>query len=116
MINDGADSILESFISRRWTRALIPVQIQAARARYGEIDVEKEKLINGLYSDLDLIVRRLRHDNKKLREVSECFTDMKSKYGVDNYIANSAEDKVEALRECYGVDAPDEPAVLLRNT
>ncbi|KAJ9565600.1 hypothetical protein OSB04_001566 [Centaurea solstitialis] len=46
LMNDGVDKIPEGFISRRWTRALIPVQVQAARARYGEIDVEKQTLIN----------------------------------------------------------------------
>ncbi|KAJ9552585.1 hypothetical protein OSB04_016630 [Centaurea solstitialis] len=40
LLNDGVEKIPTAYISRRWIRALIPVQIQAAKARYGEIDVE----------------------------------------------------------------------------
>ena len=39
-------------------------------ARYGEVDVEKERLINDAYLELDIMVNRLRNDKKKLTAVS----------------------------------------------
>ncbi|KAJ9557701.1 LOW QUALITY PROTEIN: hypothetical protein OSB04_012315 [Centaurea solstitialis] len=48
--------------------ALVWVQIQLARARYGEIDVEKESLISGLYIDVDMLVSRLKNDKRNLCE------------------------------------------------
>ncbi|KAJ9556121.1 hypothetical protein OSB04_010735 [Centaurea solstitialis] len=96
LINDGIHTIPDSFISRRWTRALVPVQIEAARIRYGEIDVEKEQLINGMHANIDLIISRLRNDKAKSHEASEDVVGLKKK----------------ALKECYGVDAPAEPDVL----
>ncbi|KAJ9566026.1 hypothetical protein OSB04_001992 [Centaurea solstitialis] len=112
LMNDGVDKIPESFICRRWTRALVPVQVQAARARYGEIDVEKESLINGMYADMDLIVSSVRNDKKTLREASDAVTELKVKYGGCIFSNNPAKDRAEALQECYGVDAPEDPDVL----
>ncbi|KAJ9551304.1 hypothetical protein OSB04_015349 [Centaurea solstitialis] len=111
LMNDGVDKIPEGFISRRWTRALIPVQLQAARARYGEIDVEKETLINGMYADMDLIVSSVRNDKKTLREASDSVTELRVKYGASMFSNNPAKDRAEALKDCYG-DAPEDPEVM----
>ncbi|KAJ9536130.1 hypothetical protein OSB04_un000693 [Centaurea solstitialis] len=111
LMNDGVDKIPEGFISRRWTSALIPVQLQAARARYGEIDVEKETLINGMYADIDLIVSSVRNDRKTLREASDSVTELRVKYGACVFSNNPAKDRAEALKDCYG-DAPEDPEVM----
>ncbi|KAJ9565625.1 hypothetical protein OSB04_001591 [Centaurea solstitialis] len=112
LMNDGVDKIPEGFISRRWTRALIPLQLQAARARYGEIDVEKETLINGMYADMDLIVSSVRNDKKTLREASDSVAGLRVKYGACIFSNNPAKDRAEALKDCYG-DAPEDPEVML---
>ena len=65
-----------------------------------------------MYADIDLIVSRLRNDKSKLREVSHCVGDLMNKYGVDNFSRNPTKDKAEALKECYGIDAPKDPVVL----
>ncbi|KAJ9557719.1 hypothetical protein OSB04_012333 [Centaurea solstitialis] len=48
--------------------ALVWVQIHLARACYGEIDLEKESLISGLYIDVDMLVSRLKNDKHNLCE------------------------------------------------
>ncbi|KAJ9556444.1 hypothetical protein OSB04_011058 [Centaurea solstitialis] len=112
LMNDGIDKIPEHFICKRWTRALIHVQVQAARARYGEVDMEKESLINVIYADFDLIVSRVRSEMNSLREVSETLATMKVKYGASFFANNPAKDKAEALKECYGMDAPADPEIM----
>ncbi|KAJ9541390.1 LOW QUALITY PROTEIN: hypothetical protein OSB04_027896, partial [Centaurea solstitialis] len=112
LMNDGVDRILEHFICKQWTRAFIPVQVQAARARYGEVDMEKESLINVMYADFDLILSRIRNEMNTLREVSETLSTMKVKYGASFFANNPAKDKAEALKECYGMDAPVDPEIM----
>ncbi|KAJ9566058.1 hypothetical protein OSB04_002024 [Centaurea solstitialis] len=112
LMNDGIDKIPDHFICKRWTRALIPVQVQAAKARYGEVDMEKESLINVMYADFDLIVSRVRSEMNSLREVSETLATMKAKYGASFFANNPAKDKAEALKECHGMDAPVDPEIM----
>ncbi|KAJ9543617.1 hypothetical protein OSB04_023324 [Centaurea solstitialis] len=104
-------NLMTRFRTRRWTRALIPVQLQAARARYGEIDVEKETLINGMYANMDLIVSSVRNDKNTLREASNSVTELRVKYGACIFSNNPAKDRAEALKDCYG-DAPEDPEVM----
>ncbi|KAJ9541541.1 hypothetical protein OSB04_028047 [Centaurea solstitialis] len=95
LMNDGVDKILESFICKRWTRALIP----EVKAPYGEIDVEKESLINGMYVDMDLIVNRVRNDKKTLREAFDSIAELKVKYKAEEQGRSTSDsiDDVEVL-------------------
>ncbi|KAJ9560785.1 hypothetical protein OSB04_005945 [Centaurea solstitialis] len=112
LLNNGDNKIPNAYIVRRWTRALVPVQVQAAKSRYGEIDIEKEASINGLYSDIDVIVSCVRNDKRAFQEVREAVGELKKKYGAVHYFGNTAKDRAEALRECYGVDPPKHPALM----
>ncbi|KAJ9556340.1 LOW QUALITY PROTEIN: hypothetical protein OSB04_010954, partial [Centaurea solstitialis] len=108
LMND--DKIPEHFICKRWTRALIPVQVQAARARYGEVDMEKESLINVMYADFDLISCKKR--NEYVCKVLETLSTMKVKYGASFFANNPVKDKAEAIKECYGMDASADPEIM----
>lgn len=45
LINDECDCLPEEYIMRRWRRDLIPPQWLPARARYGEMNVEQERVM-----------------------------------------------------------------------
>ncbi|XP_024964420.1 protein FAR1-RELATED SEQUENCE 5-like [Cynara cardunculus var. scolymus] len=66
LINDEVEFIPDRYVLRRWKRQLVPVQIQSARVRYGEVDAEKDKCIIDVYSKVDKIISIARNDKSIL--------------------------------------------------
>jgi len=112
LINDDAGYIPDKFILRHWTGALVPVELQAARARYGEVDSEKDAIINSLYNQLDIIVNRSRDDKAKLLRCGDELKHLMEKVGGNELAMSSAKEKADAFRDCYGVDQPEDDDVL----
>ncbi|KVH93688.1 Zinc finger, SWIM-type [Cynara cardunculus var. scolymus] len=71
MLNSEVQSIPEKYILPRWRRELVPVELLPARVRYGEMDDEKQALINQAISMFDLIIGCVRNDKGSLTKFVE---------------------------------------------
>ncbi|KAJ9545341.1 hypothetical protein OSB04_025048 [Centaurea solstitialis] len=58
------------------------------------------------------IASRVRNVKVQLKDASDSLVELTNKYGADTFVSNRATDRAEALKECYGVDAPENPGVL----
>ncbi|XP_024964557.1 protein FAR1-RELATED SEQUENCE 5-like, partial [Cynara cardunculus var. scolymus] len=112
LINDEVERIPEKYVLRRWKRELVPVQIQSARVRYGEVNVEKEKSISELYSKMDDIISIARNDQSILdrlgRNLEEFMVDIEKEVPYED----PSQQKLDAIRDHLGVSIPDEMDIL----
>ncbi|XP_024995898.1 protein FAR1-RELATED SEQUENCE 2-like [Cynara cardunculus var. scolymus] len=112
LINDEVDSIPDQYVLRRWKQNLVPVQLQSARVRYGEVDAEKDKYIIDVYSKVDDIISIARNDKALLSRLEKTL----DKFLVDIEKEVSYEDpsqqKMDAIRDHLGVSIPDDVDIL----
>ncbi|XP_024984025.1 protein FAR1-RELATED SEQUENCE 11-like [Cynara cardunculus var. scolymus] len=66
LLNDEVECILDKYVLHRWKRQLVPIHIQSARVRYGEVDAEKDTCIIDVYSKVDDIISIARNDKSIL--------------------------------------------------
>ncbi|XP_024963894.1 protein FAR1-RELATED SEQUENCE 5-like [Cynara cardunculus var. scolymus] len=87
LINDEVECIPEKYVLRRWKRELVPVQIQSARVRYGEVNTEKEKLG---------------------RNLDKFMVDIEKEVPYED----PSQQKLDAIRDHLGVSIADEVDIL----
>ncbi|XP_024984098.1 protein FAR-RED ELONGATED HYPOCOTYL 3-like [Cynara cardunculus var. scolymus] len=113
LINDEVEFIPDRYVLRRWKRQLVPVQIQSARVRYGEVDAKKEKCIIDVYSKVDEIISIARNDKSILarleRNLDTFMVDIEKKVPYED----PSQQRMDAIREHLGVSIPDEVDILL---
>ncbi|XP_024969632.1 protein FAR1-RELATED SEQUENCE 5-like [Cynara cardunculus var. scolymus] len=112
LINDEVESILEKYVLRRWKRQLVPVQIQSARVRYGELDAEKEECIIDVYSKVDDIVSIARNDKSILARLGRNLDIFMGDIEKEVPYENPSQQKLDAIRDHLGVSIPDEVDIL----
>ncbi|XP_024964550.1 protein FAR1-RELATED SEQUENCE 5-like [Cynara cardunculus var. scolymus] len=107
LINDEVEFIPYRYVLRRWKRQLVPVQIQSARVRYGEVDAEKEKCIIDVYSKVNEIISIARNDKSILtrlkRNLDTFMVDIKKEVPYED----PSQQKLDAIKEHLGVSIPD---------
>ncbi|XP_024966487.1 protein FAR-RED ELONGATED HYPOCOTYL 3-like [Cynara cardunculus var. scolymus] len=109
LINDEVEFIPDIYVLRRWKRQLVPVQIQSARVRYGEVDAEKEKCIIDVYSKVDEIISIARNDKSILeRNLDTFMVDIEKEVPYED----PSQQRIDAIREHLGVSIPDEVDIL----
>ncbi|KAJ9556268.1 hypothetical protein OSB04_010882 [Centaurea solstitialis] len=109
--NDETRCNPKRYILRHWTRALIPIEEQDTRGKYGEVDSKKDEIINNLYNQLDIIVSHL-WDDKELLMCGDILDDMKKKVGGNDFAFSSAKDKADAFHDCYRIDQPSDDDII----
>nr|BAB33151.1 hypothetical protein [Carthamus tinctorius] len=112
LLNDGVDRIPDKYILRRWRRDLIPPQWLPARVRYGEVDVEKERLMARAFAAVDRMIGRVRNEKDVLERVVEKLENMDEELDEVVPLKSSRERKKEAIREFVGVPESDDNDVL----
>ncbi|KAJ9545059.1 hypothetical protein OSB04_024766 [Centaurea solstitialis] len=112
LINDKVDCIPSNYILRRWTRQLVPLQMNSARVRYGEVDAEKEKRMLKLYHRLDGIVSRARNNEDVINKLDGILGKFATEIEKELPFEDPSQQKLDALKEHFGVPVPDDPAVL----
>ncbi|KVI06702.1 FAR1 DNA binding domain-containing protein [Cynara cardunculus var. scolymus] len=112
MLNSEVQSIPEKYILPRWRRELVPNELMPARVRYGEMDVEKQALINQAISMFDLIIGRVRNDKGALTEFVEQLERLGDEILVDVPILTSTEQKRNDIQELLCVTEPESVDVL----
>ncbi|XP_024996779.1 protein FAR1-RELATED SEQUENCE 5-like [Cynara cardunculus var. scolymus] len=112
LINDEVECILEKYILRRWKRQLVPVQIQSARVRYGEVDAEKDKCILDVYSKVDDIVN-ITHNDKSILARLGCNLDI-FMGDIEKEVSyeDPSQQKLDAIRDHLDVSITDEVDIL----
>ena len=111
-ISEHVEVIPDKYVVLRWIRGLVPTQIQTAKVRYGEVDSQKERLMNGVYSIIDDIVTSVRNDNPEFQN----FYDMLCwyKHTLNTQLPDEddvEQQKMDAINDHYGVAVPDDPDV-----
>ncbi|KAJ9556431.1 hypothetical protein OSB04_011045 [Centaurea solstitialis] len=109
MINDGCDKIPEMYIMRRWRRDLIPAQWMSARVKYGEIDVEKERLMGSAFVMVERIMDRVRNDKSLLTSFVALLTSWNDDLDDELPRKSAMERKKDTIQEILGVSVPDDP-------
>ncbi|KAJ9537753.1 hypothetical protein OSB04_030486 [Centaurea solstitialis] len=112
LLNDHVDRIPDKYILRRWRRDLIPQQWLPARVRYGEVDVEKERLMARAFAAVDRMIGRVRNEKDVLQRVVEKLEKMDEELDEVVPLKSSRERKKEAIREFVGVPESDDNDVL----
>ncbi|XP_024962943.1 protein FAR1-RELATED SEQUENCE 5-like [Cynara cardunculus var. scolymus] len=112
LINDEVESIPEKYVLRRWKRQLVPVQIQSARVRYGEVDAEKEKCIIDVYSKVDDIVSIARNDKYILARLGRNLDKFMGDIEKEVPYEDPSQQKLDAIRDHLGVSILDEVDIL----
>ncbi|XP_024969633.1 uncharacterized protein LOC112508996 [Cynara cardunculus var. scolymus] len=112
LINDEVESILEKYVLRRWKQQLVPVQIQSARVRYGELDAEKEECIIDVYSKVDDIVSITRNNKSILARLGRNLDKFMGDIEKEVTYEDPSHKKLDAIRDHLGVSIPDEVDIL----
>ncbi|KVH96789.1 hypothetical protein Ccrd_001123 [Cynara cardunculus var. scolymus] len=112
MLNSEVQSIPEKYILPRWRRELVPIELLSARVRYGEMDVEKQALINQAISMFDLIIGRVRNDKGALTEFVERLERLGDEISMDIPILTGTEQKRNDIQEFLCVSEPESVDVL----
>ncbi|KAJ9545236.1 hypothetical protein OSB04_024943 [Centaurea solstitialis] len=109
LINENVEFIPDRYVMRRWMRGLVPAQIVSAKVRYGEVDTEKEALFVKVYSVVDDIVTSVRNDIEEFKGFYELLCGHKRKVSKILPGDDLLQQKLDAIREHYGVAVPDDP-------
>ncbi|XP_024965434.1 protein FAR1-RELATED SEQUENCE 5-like [Cynara cardunculus var. scolymus] len=112
MLNSEVQSIPEKYILPRWRRELVPVELLLARVRYGEMDVEKQALINQATSMFDLIIGHVRNDKGALTEFVERLERLGDEISLDIPILTGTKQKRNDIQELLCVSEPESVDVL----
>lgn len=119
LTNEQVDFIPDQYVVRRWTQELVPVQFQSAKVRYGEVDAEKETLINGVGCQIDEIVSRIRNDKTLVHKLSQILVDFKDEIDSHLPIEDPNQQRMDTMKEYFGVPVPEDvdifPPTGLRN-
>ena len=116
LINEQVEVIPDRYVVRRWTRGIVPAQIQTAKVRYGEVDQEKERLFAGCYSVVDDIVTSVRNDKPEFRKFDEMLRGYKEKLNKQLPADDVEQQKMDAINEHFGVEVPDDDCDLFAPT
>ncbi|KVI10707.1 FAR1 DNA binding domain-containing protein, partial [Cynara cardunculus var. scolymus] len=112
MLNSEVQSIPEKYILPRWRRELVPIELMSARVRYGEMDVEKQALINQAISMFDVIIGRVRNDKGALTEFVNQLEHLGDEISADVPILTVTEQKRNDIEELLCVTEPESVDVL----
>ena len=112
LINDECDQIPEMYIMRRWRCDLIPPQWMSARAKYGEIDIEKERLMGSAFVMVERIMDRVRNDRSLLESFVALLTGWNDELDDELPLKSAVERKKETIQELLGVSVPDNPQLV----
>ncbi|XP_024976204.1 protein FAR1-RELATED SEQUENCE 5-like [Cynara cardunculus var. scolymus] len=112
LINDEVESIPNQYILRRWKQNLVPVQIQFARVRYGEVDAEKDKSIVDVYSKIDDIISIARNDKSILTRLKQNLDNFMVDIEKEVPYEDPSQQKLDAIRDHLGVSIPDDVDIL----
>ncbi|KAJ9547351.1 hypothetical protein OSB04_019894 [Centaurea solstitialis] len=111
LINDGCDSIPDMYILRRWRRDLIPPQWMPARARYGEIDLDIERLLGSAFVIFERMVDKVRNEKLLLEKFVDKLTSMDDELDVVVPVKSTADRNNETIQELMGVSDPDDVSI-----
>ena len=103
LLNDDVDSIPDKYILRRWRCDLIPPQWLPARVRYGEVEVEKERLVARAFVIVDRMIGRVRNEKELLEKVVKKLSDMDEEVEEVVPLKRSCDMRKEVIRELVGV-------------
>ncbi|KAJ9536489.1 hypothetical protein OSB04_un000326 [Centaurea solstitialis] len=108
LINDGCDSIPDMYILRRWRRDLIPPQWMPARARYGEIDLDIERLLGSAFVIFERMVDKVRNEKLLVEKFVDKLTSMDDELDVVVPVKSTIDRNNETIQELMGVSDPDD--------
>ena len=112
LINDECESIPDEYIMRRWRRDLIPPQWIPARARYGEMDVEKERVMGSGFVYVERIFGRVRNDQALLEKFVDQLRVWDEELDSVLPLKTAADRRKEDIEELIGVSEPDDVSVV----
>lgn len=112
MIHEQVAVIPEKYILRRWRRGLVPVEIMPAHARYGEMDVEKQGMMNKAVSVFDFIVGMVQNDKGMLAKFVEQLEDLGEQISMDIPLVSSYQKKHDDIEEFIGASQPESVDIL----
>ncbi|XP_024965781.1 protein FAR1-RELATED SEQUENCE 5-like [Cynara cardunculus var. scolymus] len=112
LINDEVESIPNQYVLCRWKQNLVPVQIQSARVRYGEVDAEKGKSIIDVYSKVDDIISIARNDKSILTRLEQTLDNFMVDIEKEVPYEDLSQQKLDAIRDHLGVSIPDDVDIL----
>ncbi|XP_024966340.1 protein FAR1-RELATED SEQUENCE 5-like [Cynara cardunculus var. scolymus] len=112
LINDEVECIPKKYVLRRWKRQLVPIQIQSARMRYGDVDAEKDKCIIDVYSKVDDIVSIGRNDKSILAKLGRNLDKFMGDIEKEVPYEDRSQQKLDVIRDHLDVSIPDEVDIL----
>ncbi|XP_024962514.1 protein FAR1-RELATED SEQUENCE 5-like [Cynara cardunculus var. scolymus] len=112
LINDEVESIPNQYVLRRWKQNLVPVQIQSAKIRYGEVDAKKDKSIIDVYSKVDNIISIARNDKSILTRFEQNLDNFTADIEKEVPYEDPSQQKLDAIRDHLGVSIPDDVDIL----
>ncbi|KVH87811.1 hypothetical protein Ccrd_024877, partial [Cynara cardunculus var. scolymus] len=112
MLNSEVQSIPEKYIFPHWRRELVPIELLSARARYGEMDIEKQVMINQAVLMFDLIIGHVRNDKNSLAKFVDQMEQWGDEISIDVPILTSTEQKRNDIQELLCVFEPESVDIL----
>ncbi|XP_024969602.1 protein FAR1-RELATED SEQUENCE 5-like [Cynara cardunculus var. scolymus] len=97
LINDEVEFIPDRYVLRRWKRQTVPVQIQSARVRYGEVD----EIISIAQNDKSILARLERNLDTFMVDIAK-----------EVPYEDPSQQRMDAIREHLGVSILDEVDIL----
>jgi hypothetical protein len=108
--NRDINVIPKQYILRRWTRDIIPPELRRKRNRYGEKNVEVERLTNEATYVVDDCLFRLSNNVEKMGEFVEKLKTLKTE--VEAEVPNPPSSKTaDVIGEHYAISNPEETIV-----
>ncbi|PWA39613.1 Zinc finger, PMZ-type [Artemisia annua] len=108
--NRDINVITEQYILRRWTRDIIPPELRRKRNRYGEKNVEVERLTNEATSVVDECLFRLGDNVEKMGDFVEKLKKLRTE--VEAEVPNHPSIETgDVIGEHYAISKPNEKTV-----
>lgn len=105
---NAIDKIPERYISKRWTKDVLPDHLLEKRHRYGPCIEETDKLAADVRATIEYCVDRLRNDTEKLSKFLAKVNEIKRDLDVELPTEKRKPNNEEVYQKLLGVSTPKE--------
>ena len=108
---NSINKIPDRYVSRRWTKDVLPNHLLEKRHRYGPCIEETDNLASDLHASLEYCIDRIRNDTEKLTELLEKVNELKRNLDAELPTEKRNPNTEEVCQKLLGVTTPEQVIV-----
>ncbi|PWA52628.1 FAR1 DNA binding domain, Zinc finger, SWIM-type, MULE transposase domain, FHY3/FAR1 family [Artemisia annua] len=108
---NSVNQIPDMYVSKRWTKDVLPNHLLEKRHRYGPCIEETDKLADDIHASIEYCIDRIRNDAEKLTELLEKVNELKRNLDAELPIEKRKTNNEEEFQKLLGVTTPKQVIV-----